>query len=114
MKLKSMSRLTHIGMIPILLSLITCDDRVVTIEEDLDLYYSSTSVCNCYKSGMSTLSNLIEHKDDVYKILFQELRMNCLTKYGTHLFTPSYCNHPDSLGMLMDSLYSIGIDINDY
>ena len=62
---------------------------------------------------MSTLSNLIEYKDDMYKTLFQELRMNCLTKYGTHLFTPSHCNHPDSLQMLMDSLYVLGIDIND-
>ena len=93
----------------------SCDNRVILLEEEeIDLYYTSTSVCNCYKSGMSTLSNLIEHKDDVYKILFQELRMNCLTKYGTHLFTPSHCNHPDSLEMLMDSLYSMGIDINDY
>ena len=92
----------------------SCDNRVILLEEEeIDLYYTSTSVCNCYKSGMSTLSNLIEHKDDVYKILFQELRMNCLTKYGTHLFTPSYCNHPDSLEMLMDSLYALGIDIND-
>ncbi len=62
---------------------------------------------------MSVLGNLIEHNDDMYKTLFQELRMNCLTKYGTRLFTPSYCNYPDSLQMLMDSLYSIGIDIND-
>ena len=62
---------------------------------------------------MSVLGNLIEHKDDMYKTLFQELRMNCLTKYGTRLFTPSYCNYPDSLQMLMDSLYSMGIDIND-
>ena len=49
----------------------------------------------------------------MYKTLFQELRMNCLTKYGTQLFTPTYCNYPDSLQMLMDSLYSMGIDIND-
>ena len=57
--------------------------------------------------------NLIEHKDDMYKTLFQELRMNCLTKYGTQLYIPSYCNNPDSLQILMDSLYSMGIDIND-
>ena len=63
--------------------------------------------------GMSVLGNLIEYKDDMYKTLFQQLRMNCLTKYGTRLFTPSYCNYPDSLQMLMDSLYSMGIDIND-
>jgi len=91
----------------------SCDNKVTIIEEEIDLYYSSVSVCSCYKSGMSTLSNLIEHKDDVYKILFQELRMNCLTKYGTQLYIPSYCNNPDSLQILMDSLYVLGIDIND-
>ena len=52
----------------------SCDNRVTIIEEEeIELYYTSISVCDCYKSGMSTLSNLIEHKDDVYKILFQEL-----------------------------------------
>ena len=51
----------------------SCDNRVTIIEEEeIELYYTSISVCDCYKSGMSTLSNLIEHKDDVYKILFQE------------------------------------------
>ena len=91
-----------------------CDEKIV-IEptEDRELYYSSTTVCGCYKSGMSVLGNLIEYKDDMYKTLFLELRMNCLTKYGTQLFTPTYCNYPDSLQMLMDSLYSMGIDIND-
>ena len=91
----------------------SCDNRVILLEEEeIDLYYTSTSVCNCYKSGMSTLSNLIEHKDDVYKILFQELRMNCLTKYGSQLFIPTNCNYPDSMQTLIDSLYSLGIDIN--
>ena len=93
--------------------LFSCDDRIVIEQPDIELFYSSTSICKCYNSGMSTLSNLIEYKDDMYKTLFQELRMNCLTKYGTHLFTPSHCNHPDSLQMLMDSLYVLGIDIND-
>tara|TARA_R100000353_G_scaffold175871_1_gene147526 strand:- start:2518 stop:2841 length:324 start_codon:yes stop_codon:yes gene_type:complete len=92
----------------------SCDNRVTIIEEEeIELYYTSISVCDCYKSGMSTLSNLIERKDDVYKILFQELRMNCLTKYGSNLFVPTYCNYPDSLQMLMDSLYVLGININD-
>ena len=94
------------------LFLCSCDERVVVEPYSLELFYSSTSVCNCYKSAMSTLGNLIEYKDDVYRDLFQELRMNCLTKYGVHLFTPSYCNYPDSIQMLMDSLYSMGIDIN--
>ena len=91
-----------------------CDERIVVEPtEDRELYYSSTTVCSCYRSGMSVLGNLIEHKDDMYKTLFQELRMNCLTKYGTRLFIPTYCNYTDSLQILMDSLYSMGIDIND-
>ena len=98
----------------LLVMLSSCvDERIVTIEEEIELFYSSTTVCNCYKSGMSVLGNLITYEKDVYKTLFQELRMNCLTKYGTNLFTPSYCNHPDSLGILIDSLYNMGIDIND-
>jgi len=98
-----------IGLI-IIVSL-TCNEPVETIKP-LDLYYSSTSVCNCYQSGMSVLTNLIDYKDDVYKMLFLELRMNCLTKYGTQLFIPSNCNYPDSMQILMDSLYSLGIDVN--
>ena len=96
------------------LFIINCDERII-IEpaEDRELYYSSVSVCACYESGMSTLSNLIEYKDDMYKTLFQELRMNCLTKYGTYLLTPSHCNYPDSIGILVDSLYGMGIDINN-
>ena len=98
----------------LLIMLSSCvDERIVTVEEEIELFYSSTTVCNCYRSGMSVLGNLIMYEKDVYKTLFQELRMNCLTKYGTHLFTPSYCNHPDSIGILIDSLYSMGIDIND-
>ena len=77
----------------------------------VDIYYSSTSVCNCYKSGMSVLTNLIETHQEVYITLFQELRMNCLSKYGSQLFMPSYCNYPDSLEMLQDSLRSLGIQV---
>ena len=77
----------------------------------VDIYYSSTSVCNCYKSGMSVLTSLIETHQEVYITLFQELRMNCLSKYGSQLFMPSYCNYPDSLEMLQDSLRSLGIQV---
>lgn len=92
---------------------LTCNEPVeVEIIEPLDLYYSSLSVCDCYKSAISVLTNLIDYRDDAYKMLFLELRMNCLTKYGTQLFIPSYCNIPDSIGILMDSLYTLGIDVN--
>ena len=89
------------------------DERVATEKENLDIYYSSVSVCSCSKSAIGVLSALIEDEQQLYIDMFQELRMNCLTKYGTQLFTPTYCNYPDSLQMLMDSLYSMGIDIND-
>ena len=98
----------------VVLSLITCNKPISTYKDDtsINLFYSSLSVCSCYKSGMSVLSNLIEYNEQVYKDLFQELRMNCLTKYGTQLFIPSNCNYPDSLQMLQDSLHALGIDVN--
>ena len=80
--------------------------------QSIELFYSSLSVCDCYKSAMSVLGNLIEYNDQVYKDLFLELRMNCFTKYNTQLFIPPHCNHPDSLQALQDSLYYLGIDIN--
>ena len=90
-----------------------CSTPVNIHEQDnINLFYSSLSVCDCYKSAMSVLSNLIEYNDQIYKDLFLELRMNCLTKYGTQLFIPSYCNYPDSLQNLQDSLHYLGIDIN--
>ena len=98
----------------VVLCSITCNKPIATNKDDtsINLFYSSVSVCNCYKSGMSVLSNLIEYNEQVYKDLFQELRMNCLTKYGTQLFIPSNCNYPDSLQMLQDSLHTLGIDVN--
>ena len=98
----------------VVLLLITCNKPIATNKDyaSINLFYSSVSVCSCYKSGMSVLSNLIEYNEQVYKDLFQELRMNCLTKYGTQLFIPSNCNYPDSLQMLQDSLHTLGIDIN--
>ena len=108
--MNTLSRLYY--TIIFLIVLAACDSRIEPEIEKPELFYSSMSVCHCYKSGMSVLGNLLEYKDDMYRTLFQELRMNCLTKYGTQLFTPSYCNYPDSLQMLIDSLYSIGIDIN--
>ena len=78
----------------------------------MDIYYSSVSVCSCSKSAIDVLSALIEDEQQLYIDMFQELRMNCLTKFGTQLFTPTECNDPDTIGELMDSLYTMGIDIN--
>ena len=96
----------------VLLQLCCSTPANINKQDDINLFYSSTNVCNCYRSAMSVLSNLIEYNDQIYKDLFLELRMNCLTKYGTQLFIPSYCNYPDSLQNLQDSLYYLGIDIN--
>ena len=97
----------------ILFSIGCVDDRIVEEELDLDLYYSSVSVCSCSKSAIDVLSALIEDDQQLYKTMFQELRMNCLTKFGTQLFLPTECNDPDTIGELIDSLYSMGIDITD-
>jgi len=97
----------------LLLSLIGCaDERLPLEKEGLDIYYSSVSVCDCSKSAIDVLSALIEDEQQLYIDMFQELRMNCLTKFGTQLFTPTDCNDPDTIGELVDSLYTLGIDIN--
>jgi len=56
------------------LFIVNCDERIV-IEptEDRELYYSSTTVCSCYRSGMSVLGNLIEHEDDMYKKIWHSV-----------------------------------------
>ena len=93
----------------------TVTETIVEVEEfDRDLFYLSTSVCNCNRSGIELLEALIEDEKQIYKIMFNELRYNCLSKYGTNLFIPSPCNDTDYMEKLMDSLYVIGIDINDF
>ena len=90
-------------------------ETIVEVEEfDRELFYLSTSVCNCNRSGIELLEALIEDEKKIYKIMFNELRYNCLSKYGTNLFTPSSCNDTDYMEKLMDSLYVLGIDINDF
>ena len=97
----------------LLFCLIGCEDNRLPLEkEGLDIYYSSVSVCSCSKSAIDVLSALIEDEEQLYIDMFQELRMNCLTKFGTQLFTTTECNEPDTIGELMDSLYTLGIDIN--
>ena len=90
-------------------------ETIVEVEEfDKDIFYLSTSVCNCNRSGIELLEALIEDEKKIYKIMFNELRYNCLSKYGTNLFTPSSCNDTDYMEKLMDSLYVLGVDINDF
>ena len=93
----------------------TITETIVEVEEfDKDLFYLSTSVCNCNRSGIELLEALIEDEKQIYKIMFFELRYNCLSKYGTNLFIQSSCNDTDYMEKLMDSLYVLGIDINDF
>ena len=93
----------------------TVTETIVEVEEFYkELFYLSTSVCNCNRSGIELLEALIEEEKQIYKIMFNELRYNCLSKYGTNLFIPSPCNDTDYMEKLMDSLYVIGIDINDF
>ena len=93
----------------------TITETIVEVEEfDRELFYLSTSVCNCNRSGIELLEALIEDEKQIYKIMFNELRYNCLSKYGTNLFTPSSGNDTDYMEDLMDSLYVLGIDINDF
>ena len=47
-----------------------------------------------------------------YKEAFWKLREECFTRWGALLFYPSECNDPYYLQTLLDSLYSVGIDIN--
>ena len=97
----------------LLFLLLSCeDDRLPLEKEELNIYYSSVSVCDYSKSAIDVLSALIEDEQQLYIDMFQELRMNCLTKFGTQLFTPTDCNDPDTIGELVDSLYTLGIDIN--
>ena len=93
----------------------TITETIVEVEEfDRDIFYLSTSVCNCNRSGIELLEALIEDEKKIYKIMFNELRYNCLSKYGTNLWIPSPCNNTEYMEDLMDSLYVIGIDINDF
>ena len=92
-----------------------CETIVVeqpTQQDPADLFYSSQSICDCHTSAMGIMHALFQNEYAIYKTMFKELRYNCLSKYGTGLYVPSYCNNPDSLQILLDSLYSMGIDIN--
>ena len=51
----------------------TITETVVAVEEfDIDLFYVSTSVGNCNRSGMDLVEALIEDEIQIYKILSQE------------------------------------------
>ena len=72
----------------------------------------SLTVCHCYRSAVSIYRALLIDEHREYKEAFWKLREECFTQWGALLFYPSDCNDPDHLGELLDSLYSVGIDIN--
>ena len=72
----------------------------------------SLTVCHCYRSAVSIYRALLIDERREYKEAFWKLREECFTQWGVLLFYPSDCNDPDHLHTLLDSLYSVGIDIN--
>jgi hypothetical protein len=72
----------------------------------------SSSVCHCYRSAVSIYQALLVDERLEYKEAFWQLREECFTRWGVLLFYPSECNDPNYLHTLLDSLYSVGIDIN--
>ena len=72
----------------------------------------SLTVCHCYRSAVSIYRALLIDERLEYKEAFWKLREECFTQWGALLFYPSECNNPDHLHTLLDSLYSVGIDIN--
>ena len=76
------------------------------------IHTESTTVCHCHRSAMSIYRALLIDERLEYKEAFWQLREECFTQFGSMLFVPTDCNDPDHLHLLLDSLYSVGIDIN--
>ena len=76
------------------------------------IHTESTTVCHCHRSAVSIYRALLMDERREYKEAFWKLREECFTQFGILLFYPSECNDPDHLHSLLDSLYSVGIDIN--
>ena len=76
------------------------------------IYTESSSVCHCHRSAVSIYQALLIEERLEYKEKFWQLREECFYQWGVLLFYPSECNDPDYLQTLLDSLYSVGIDIN--
>ena len=81
-------------------------------EPDPIIFTESLTVCHCYRSAVSIYRALLIDERREYKEAFWQLREECFTRWGVLLFYPSDCNDPDHLHTLLDSLYSVGIDIN--
>ena len=99
-------------MASIILALSCSEEPKEEPEPDPIIYTESSSVCHCHRSAVSIYQALLIDERLEYKELFWQLREECFTRWGALLFYPSECNDPDYLHTLLDSLYSVGIDIN--
>ena len=91
---------------------LSCSEELIEPEPEPEIYTESTSVCSCHNSAVSIYKALLIEERLEYKEAFWQLREECFTQWGVLLFYPSECNDPDHLHTLLDSLYSVGIDIN--
>ena len=99
-------------MASIILALSCSEEPKEEPEPDPIILTESLTVCHCYRSAVSIYRALLIDERREYKEAFWKLREECFTQWGALLFYPSDCNDPDHLHTLLDSLYSVGIDIN--
>ena len=99
-------------MASIILALSCSEEPKEEPEPDPIILTESLTVCHCYRSAVSIYRALLMDERREYKEAFWKLREECFTQWGALLFYPSDCNDPDHLHTLLDSLYSVGIDIN--
>ena len=99
-------------MVSIILAISCSEEPKEEPEPDPIILAESLTVCHCYRSAVSSYSALLIDERLEYKEAFWQLREECFTQWGVLLFYPSECNDPDHLHTLLDSLYSVGIDIN--
>ena len=99
-------------MASIVLALSCSEEPKEEPEPDPIILTESLTVCHCHRSAMSIYRALLIDERLEYKEAFWKLREECFTQFGSMLFIPTDCNDPDHLHLLLDSLYSVGIDIN--
>ena len=99
-------------MASIILALSCSEEPKEEPKPDPIILTESLTVCHCYRSAVSIYRALLIDERREYKEAFWKLREECFTQWGVLLFYPSDCNDPDHLHTLLDSLYSVGIDIN--
>ena len=99
-------------MVSIILAISCSEEPKEEPEPDPIILTESLTVCHCYRSAVSIYRALLIDERLEYKEAFWQLREECFTQFGSMLFVPTDCNDPDHLHLLLDSLYSVGIDIN--